>query len=111
MSCRASAIPNFFHLIRTTGLRNLVVALFLALQSGLVLHQLEHDLTDHFGEPDHSCVITHNAAHTLPASEPTVVKLPDIAFVQQPVLPEAAVIARTTVTGFRSRAPPAAFSA
>jgi hypothetical protein len=103
--------PNILHLIRTTRLRGVAVALFLALQGVLAVHYLGHSLTDQLTGPEHECALCQNAVHALPAPEPTLLTLPVTWIVQQPVLPEPGVVSLITVTGFRSRAPPASFSA
>ncbi len=101
------AIPNVL-----PSLRTFMVALFLALQSFLIIHQFEHGLETDLAGSQHDCALCQASANLLPAPEPVAVTVP-VAFVEITVLPatEQDAIARVTVAGFRSRAPPLSASA
>jgi hypothetical protein len=94
------------------GLQGLVVGLFLVLQAFLLAHHFEHGLhPDLIGASD-DCVLCQVSATQLPAPEPATVIVP-VAIVDRPALPFVTQISATAyaVAGFRSRAPPRAFSA
>jgi len=93
--------------LRVPRLRALFVSLFLALQTLLVFHQLEHGLHLDLLAASDDCLICQATANALPVPEPSVVTAPMAVGYAHPVpVSDQASLQPKPASGFHSRAPP-----
>ncbi|TAL01945.1 MAG: hypothetical protein EPO08_08455 [Rhodospirillaceae bacterium] len=100
-----------FDILRRRRVRALFVSLFLALQAGLVFHQLEHGLHLDLAAASDECAVCQATANQVPAPEPAV-GVAQIAVAYNHPLPtsDKASTQRWPATGFHPRAPPVSSS-